>query len=457
MSNFETEFLPNIKPATVTYAKWRTNYKASEAPKWDAYLPKVLAHKKGEPAPAAPVFKSRFGNALLAAAEQHMSVVDLGAVWGQVVITSSINDGDTVQQGEVWTISTNLPVEAIEFWVDGVLETDSTSPYQKTIDLQPGTYQYNICYWKGGVRTCLDPGNGVLGVFTVAGQQGQGFDIPTWQVVATSTAGEGNPEAFQSWLYYSYPTTPNPADWGGGPPLANLWTPQADPVQGSWEWWWLYSIFIPSNWDESTEGSMNALGLDAHNRPGDVGWDFQPGCASGVSSIHLKYRDNALMLQHERQQDDNTGPHEWSIATIQKGVWHSVACQFILGRLDGTIPSAGHPNGGRGRTRVYVDGPLALDTGDINILQRDRCTGQVQKIMSCLQGLYNGGMTATHTAQLTVARVGKTLAQALAMSTFNFQMVFYNNSGLNPDGSPRFHTWSQITPRTSAQFVTPQV
>ena len=286
---------------------------------------------------------------------------------------------------------------------------------------------------------------------------GTGFDIPTWQVSSRATTGEGNPEAFQSWLYYSYPTTPNPADWGGGPPLANFYTPQLDPVQGSWEWWWLYEVFIPTNWDHSTEGTMNALSLDAHNRPGDVGWDFQPGCASGVSSIHLRYKGGNLVLQHERQQDDNTGPNEYPIAPITKGAWHSVACHFILGRLDGSIPAAGHPNGGKGRTRVYLDGPLRLDTGDINILQRDKCTGQVQKKMSLLQGLYNGGMSAPHTAQITAARVGKTLAQALAMSTFNFQMVFYNNSGLNPDGSPRFHTWSQITPRTSAQFVNPQV
>ena len=52
-------------------------------------------------------------------------------------------------------------------------------------------------------------------------------------------------------------------------------------------------------------------------------------------------------------------------------------------------------------------------------------------------------------------RVGRTLARAFAMSTFDFQMVFYNASGLDGSGNPRFHTWQQITSRTSAQFIPP--
>ena len=66
-------------------------------------------------------------------------------------------------------------------------------------------------------------------------------------------------------------------------------------------------------------------------------------------------------------------------------------------------------------------------------------------------------MSAPHTAQLTVARVGKTLAQALAMSTFDFQMVFYNASGLDGNGNPRFHTWTQLPSRKSGDFIAPQV
>jgi len=282
-----------------------------------------------------------------------------------------------------------------------------------------------------------------------------GFDIPTWQVSSTATTGEGNPEAFQSWLIYDYPTTP--VDSWGGTPITAFWTPQADAARGSWEWWWLYEVNIPTSWDAGSEGTMNALGLDAHNQPGDVGWNFEPGCASGVSSIHLRYKGGNLLLQHERQQDDNTGPNEYVIKNITEGGWHSVACQFILGRLDGTIPASGHPNGGKGRTRIYVDGPLALDTGDINILQRDKCTGQIQKRMANIQGLYNGGMSSSHTAQITAARAGKTLAQALAHSTFNFHEVYYNASGRKADGTPRFHTWTKIASRRSDQFIAPQV
>lgn len=81
MDYFNEVFLPNLTTATVTYKKWRQNFAKTEVPKWDAYLVKVKAHKKGEPRPVAPVFTSRFGKALVAAAEEHVSVIDLGAVW----------------------------------------------------------------------------------------------------------------------------------------------------------------------------------------------------------------------------------------------------------------------------------------------------------------------------------------------------------------------------------------
>jgi hypothetical protein len=78
---FTESFLPEHEQATITYKGWRKRYATTEVPKWDAYLPKVLAHKKGDPRPAVPALGTHFGKALLAAAEQHLSVIDLGAVW----------------------------------------------------------------------------------------------------------------------------------------------------------------------------------------------------------------------------------------------------------------------------------------------------------------------------------------------------------------------------------------
>jgi len=381
---------------------------------------------------------------------------------GHPVLTSNINEGASVEKGTVWTVSSEPNVEEMELWANGVkLVTDTSEPYTVALNLLPGNHVLGIAYTYQGQRIVAN--GGVWANITVTDSSNPpppatGFDVPTWEVTSKATTGEGNPEAFQSWLYYSYPHVPSPAAWGGGPLLADFWTPMKDASQGSWTWWWLQEIFIPTSWDQSTEGSMNTLGLDAHNKPEGPGWNFEPGCASGVSSIHTRYKLGNLLQQHERQQDDNMGPNEFVIKNITKGVWHSVAYHYILGRTKDTSCNVmNHPNGGKGRTRVYVDGPLALDTGDINILQRDKCTGQLQSTMSLLQGLYNGGMTAPHTARMTVARVGRTLQEALAANVFNFQMVFYNAVGLDGSGNPRFHTWTKIAPRKSDQFIMPQV
>lgn len=217
-----------------------------------------------------------------------------------------------------------------------------------------------------------------------------GFAIPTFEAV-----GRPSGDAIaQTWVLYTSPTT-SVGHWGDSP-AREIRT--AD----SWEWWMLHEVWIDPAWNEANEGNAYALGLDAHNVPGDVGWSDVPP-ASGVSAWHTRYKRGDLILQHEPNS-----PNIWTIkADITKGVWHSVAYHVILGRTDGSTPQPG-------RTRVYVDGPLALDTGPISNLQRNPSTGRVQAKMTVLDGVYWPGLGSEHRARLTVSRWGKTLQEALA-------------------------------------------
>ena len=189
---------------------------------------------------------------------------------------------------------------------------------------------------------------------------------------------------------------------------------------------------------------MYALGLDAHNVPGDVGWDDG---TSGVSSIHYKFKGGALQLQHERQADSGSGPNIFTVyPSLPRDQWHSIAFRHVLGRLDGLVPAAGHPNAGKGRSWCWVNGAQRLDTGDINILHRNG--SKVQQRMTLLHGIYNPNMGAAHTARLTALRVGRTLAEALGDS----QQSESQNSGNSETGA---HTWSAVTPRSSSDFIAP--
>ena len=84
-----------------------------------------------------------------------------------------------------------------------------------------------------------------------------------------------------------------------------------------------------------------------------MGWDDG---ASGVSSILYKMKNGTFHIQHERQQDAGSGQHEFAVFAPSREVWHSLTVQHILGRLDGSVPAAGHPNGGKGRTAAGSTG-----------------------------------------------------------------------------------------------------
>ena len=263
----------------------------------------------------------------------------------------------------------------------------------------------------------------------------QGFDIPTWQVESKPT---GSTVFYQSWLCYTTPVMAN-GHWGEYA-VSQMRTPPL--TQGSWEWWTLQELWLPTNWNSSNY----ALGLDAHNVPGDVGWDDG---ASGVSSIHYKMKGGSYTLQHERESDSGHGKHEFAIFTPAKGVWHSIAFQHILGRLDGSVPSSGHPNGGKGCSRCWVNGTQMLDTGDINILHKHPSTGKVQQRLDCIYGLYNPNVSIDQSAQMTAPRYGKTLAEAQANSQLTFTGIFKET------GAQTTHTWTQLPSRSSADFKGP--
>jgi hypothetical protein len=262
-----------------------------------------------------------------------------------------------------------------------------------------------------------------------------GFPIPTFRAVGDSSNGN----VFnQAWVLATSPTTPT-GQWGGVP-VRELQTPQAS-SNGSWEWWWLFQLNL-TNWSAVGDQTY-ALPCDWHNVPGDVGWDDG---TSGVSSVHMKVVGGAFKLQHERQQEAGSGPHEWTIiSNVPRGQWHSVAVQCILGRLDGLVPAAGHPNGGKGRTRVWWNGAPVLDTGDINILHHRGSV--VQKKMTVLEGMYNPNMNGQHTAEYTLCRFGRTKAEALADAAINVRLV-----GESDTGQP---VLTRIGDRSSSDFVAP--
>lgn len=265
-----------------------------------------------------------------------------------------------------------------------------------------------------------------------------GFAMPTYEAKLTRDA-DGSVYN-QAWALCTSPTTIN-GSWGGTP-CRDLVSPQGS-SRGSWEWWCLFQIYIPSAWNVSTEGNVRTTTHDWHNAPGDVGWGDS---ASGVSAMHFKFRRNQFALQHE--YSNPSSPDFLVKDAPQRDFWHSIAIHTIWGRTDGSIPSAGHPNGGKGRTRVYLNGPQVLDTGDINILQR-RSDGVIQKRMQVLEGGYYAHTTAGHNFQFTLSRFGRTLAEALADSQIQPSGVF-----TEANGQPVI---ARIADRSTSSFVAPQV
>lgn len=76
---FPDEYVPNAEG--VPYHKSWAKQNPGEAAKWKAYRDAVIAHAKDTSAPAKPSMATKYGKALIAAAELHMSVTDIGADW----------------------------------------------------------------------------------------------------------------------------------------------------------------------------------------------------------------------------------------------------------------------------------------------------------------------------------------------------------------------------------------
>ena len=260
---------------------------------------------------------------------------------------------------------------------------------------------------------------------------GPGFDIPTYELHVKPNTWDGALTGAQYiFIYHTSPTTPT-GQWGGTP-IRQLQTAT------SWEWWMATEIKIDSSWNDANDGSQYALPLDLHNVPGDVGWSS----GSGVSAVHIIYRDADLKLQHEYNS-----PNMFVVVdTLSKNVWHSILMQLVLGRTDGTTPQPG-------RTKIWVDGSLALDTGNVNNLQRFNGVNQAK--MTVLDGNYSANINQESISYMTASRWGTTKAACLADSSITRRgagaTTIYDGSGSNLGPS----TYSIITSRKSTDFISP--
>lgn len=86
---FPDVFVPNIQAAPY-HSKWKQQA-SGDNHRWEAYRDACIAYKKGQPAPAVPAMATKYGNALVAAGTEHVSVVDLGTVWPTQTATKTLN------------------------------------------------------------------------------------------------------------------------------------------------------------------------------------------------------------------------------------------------------------------------------------------------------------------------------------------------------------------------------
>ncbi len=81
--------------------------------------------------------------------------------------TSSIKNGDIVEKGSTWTVTTDPDATLVEFWANGVkLAEDTTEPFSTVINLPAGAHAIGLCITHDGVRTCYGSG-GVYASITV--------------------------------------------------------------------------------------------------------------------------------------------------------------------------------------------------------------------------------------------------------------------------------------------------
>lgn len=297
------------------------------------------------------------------------------------------------------------------------------------------------------------------------------FNIPRWTVTLPAGPGVGTNGRNGWWRQYK---TPNNTllNAGSGVTVPHLCTPAPNPryVSGprSWEWWVLGSTLIPAGFPNI---GRQFVTINPHNSSYDVGPSGMAGVGwgfgSGVSTwLHyFVYGQTAPTEDNDYTFYLNLSPTTlWSIVgSVVRDRRYDFAIRFILGRSDGQLGLAGpgvsgggigtHPNGGRGRAWVYVDGALVLDTGDHDTLLRalapDGKTYTQTSLHRPWDGSYaNDGLSATATLQKTASRVGRTLQEALddGKNGFTLHSEF---------GEPAGPYTTSLTPFKSSDFKAP--
>jgi hypothetical protein len=179
--------------------------------------------------------------------------------------------------------------------------------------------------------------------------------------------------------------------------------------RGHDEWW----LVLERNWEPAfPDASHGRWGrwLNFHNVAGDagpsggIGWGF----GNRVSPVALDLYGGVLRLAVEPMFP----AHEWRLPHPAKGAWHTYVLNVVFGRTDGTTARPG-------RVRIWVDGAdaPAVDTGPISTLHRARGPDggdYVQRWVQLWEGDYTSELPVRATQRLVLARVGKTLAEALA-------------------------------------------
>ncbi len=86
-----------------------------------------------------------------------------------VVTSSTIANGQTVAQGDLWTVAITPTPTLVEFWADGTrFATDSAAPFSAPVNLTVGAHQLGLVATVDGVRQGFGAG-GVFANITVAG------------------------------------------------------------------------------------------------------------------------------------------------------------------------------------------------------------------------------------------------------------------------------------------------
>lgn len=296
-----------------------------------------------------------------------------------------------------------------------------------------------------------------------------GFEIPAFDVVLAAGPGVGSNQRIGWWRQYE--TDHNSWVHNGEDRIPHMVTPAPGQrtISGprSWVWWQCGSITIPEN---APSVGRNFTVINPHNSSYDVGpsgqgigWAF----GSGVTNVRVSYTDdgytggvgpNKLVLNINPSPSANY----LIVENVEKGKRYDLCIETILGRMDQELGLAGpgvsgggigdHPNNGYGRVRVYVDGALAVDTGNRNTLQRAKAPDGKTYTQTMMHRTWDGayvnqGLPREFTIGRTLTRVGTSLADALTDDPpHNLRSEFGEGGG----------SFTDLTPLDSTDFRAPQ-